>query len=281
MMRKVDAADIDRENAVKRILASSKYRDITEETVRDVVEHVFTDSESGKRRSQRQCYRKTREQLHRIWALYLGLPEFESSFSALSRAFESEDGSAVEEACTAILSHHHSSKERLPILGKLYETLFERTGRPDVMLDLACALNPLAFRWMGLPRSVRYLAYDINRKTVELINQYFGLEGLEPLAEHRDVLCRPPRARADVGLLLKMYHCLERRQRGAGWRVVEQTPVRWIAVSFPTRSLASRAVNLTDNYERQIQPRCQERSWLVERLEFEGEDVLLICKHGS
>lgn len=278
----VDTAVVDSESTVRRILTSSKYRDISEETVRDVVEQILSGLEAGQRVSKRQAYRKIRERLHRIWAAYLGLPEFARSASSLKRAFESGVGSRVEGTCADIISYHHSSHERLPILREMYGALFERTGQPGGIHDLACAFNPLTFRWMDLPRSIDYHAYDINRRTVELINHYFHLEGLKPLAEHRDILCRPPTAPVDVGLLLKMYHCLERRRRGAGWEVVERVPVRWLAVSFPTRSLASRAVNLTDIYECQIRPECQERGWSCERLDFEGEAVLLIGKdsHG-
>jgi 16S rRNA (guanine(1405)-N(7))-methyltransferase len=278
MMIEVDTAAFDSESTVRRILTSSKYRDISEETVRDVVVQILAGLETGHRGAKKQTYRKIRERLHRIWAPYLGLPKFERSATALKRAFESGDSTKVEATCIDIISCHHSSHERVSILREMYKTLFERTGHPGGIHDLACALNPLTFRWMDLPRSIDYHAYDINRKTVDLINHYFSLEGIKPLAEHRDILCRPPDAAVDVGLLLKMYHCLERRRRGAGWEVVEKVPVRWLAVSFPTRSLASRTVNLTDIYERQIRPECQERGWSCERLDFEGEAMLLIGK---
>ncbi len=85
----MDTAVFDVAGTVKRILSSSKYRDISEETVRDVVEQVLSGLEGGQRRSKRQTYRKIRERLHRIWASYLGLPEFERSVSSLKRAFES------------------------------------------------------------------------------------------------------------------------------------------------------------------------------------------------
>ena len=75
---------------------------------------------------------------------------------------------------------------------------------------------------MGLPRSVRYCAYDINARIVSLTNCYFQLEGIAGIAEHRDVLCDPPRESADLALLLKMYHCLERRRCGAGWQAVAE-----------------------------------------------------------
>jgi 16S rRNA (guanine(1405)-N(7))-methyltransferase len=274
----VDPGALDLEQTVSRIIASSKYRSISEETVRDVVWQEFSYHSSQRRLSQKQTYRRIRERLHRIWASYLGLPDFGYALTSLRQAFESGDGAQIERVCLEILCSHHSSRERLPVLSEMYGAIFSRTGIPGRVHDLACAVNPLAFRWMGLSHNVRYHAYDINRMIVELVNCYFLLEGLGPLAEHRDVLCRPPSEQGDVGLLLKMYHCLEQRRRGAGWQLIESVPDRWLAVSFPTRSLASRRVNIAESYEDGISARCHKRGWSCDRLDLREETVLLIEK---
>ena len=147
------------------------------------------------------------------------------------------------------MGKHASTRERMVILSEFYSRLFEITGTPKRMVDLACALNPFSFRWMGLSKDIFYYAYDNNMQTVELIKLYFQLEGLQPLVEARDILCNPPEAAVDVGLLFKMYHCLEHRQKGAGWKVIEKTPAQWMAVSFPTRNLANRSVDIFSNYK--------------------------------
>jgi hypothetical protein len=133
-------------------------------------------------------------------------------------------------------------------------------------------------RWMNLPSGAAYSAFDINLSIVELINSYFRWEGLPPAAEHRDVLCHPPGNKADVALLLKMYHCLERRRKGAGWQVTAEVPADWIAVSFPARSLTEKKVDIIGNYEADIRERCSGRGWNCRRLDFETEIVLLIRK---
>src|SRR5262249_25735948 len=153
------------------------------------------------------------------------------------------------------------------------------TGVPERIMDLASALNPFSLRWMKLPKTVCYHAYDINRRVVELTNHYFCLEGLPLLAAHQDVLCSPPAESADVALLFKMYHCLEHRQRGAGWRVVAAVPARWVAVSFPTRNLRAQNVDILGNYEGQIRLESEREGWHCLDIRLTTEVILLIRKN--
>ena len=266
----------DSEDFVREILESRKYRNISEVTVRDVITYELA-RHGG---SLKEIRRLVRKRLHRIWAAYLGRPDPGAEIYSLQKAFAAGHEGEVEEICRRLLSSHQSSRERIPILSDFYRLIFSCTGAPERIHDLACAYNPFSFRWMGLPRSVRYHAYDINLGTVRLINSYMDLENLEPLAEHRDILCRPPEERADVAFLFKMYHCLEHRRNGAGWEVVERAPADWIAVTFPTRNLASRTVDIYGNYGKEIQDRVDERAWLMKRLDFSTEIVLLIRKRS-
>ncbi len=261
------------ESFVQRTLASRKYRDITPETVRDV---ALRELERGGPTAA--AFHRARVRLHRLWADYLGEPETQTAVRALEEAFAGGSQEAVGDACLAILRSHQSAAERLPELAAFYEAVFAITGRPRSLLDLACALNPLSWRWMGLERDTRYLAFDINRRTVELVGSYFALEGVDGRAEHRDVLVSPPREASDVALLLKMYHCLEHRRRGAGWQTVASAPAAWIVVSFPTRTLASRAADIAGNYEPEIRARAGERGWQVSAVGVSGETALIVRK---
>ena len=260
-------------DVVTSIIASAKYRPICEQTVHDVVARELSRTASPK-----TAVRMAKQRLHRIWALYLGMPDFGRSEESLQAAFSSGRNENITSACRHILSQHRSANERLSIASDFYRGIFQVTGVPDAIHDLACALNPLMFRWMGLSADVRYYAYDINRRIVELINTYFRCEGLSQGAEHRDILCTPPVRSTHLGLLLKMYHCLERRRKGAGWQVLEEVPAEWMAVSFPNRSLAGRTVDIVGNYEGEIRERTAFRGWCCRRLDFETEIVLLIRK---
>jgi 16S rRNA (guanine(1405)-N(7))-methyltransferase len=256
---------------VEGICRSKKYQGLARETVRDVLA-----LELSRQKSPARAVELARRRLHRLWAQFLGEPEYESSKRALDSAFVSGSDHQIRSACETILTAHASARERMEDVSRLYSELFAITGRPARLLDLACALNPLSFRWMDLPGSTAYHAFDINERVVGLANHYFRLEGLAPLAELRDVLCRPFDETADVALLLKMYHCLEHRRRGAGWQVVEQTHARWIALSFPTRNLTNRDVDILENYEPDILDRAKLRGWHCARVEVPSEIVLLI-----
>jgi 16S rRNA (guanine(1405)-N(7))-methyltransferase len=258
---------------VEDIRRSKKYRYLCPATIRDILAQEFERQPSA-----RESMRIARRRLHRLWAQFLGEPDYDACTQTLDAAFASADDAQVAAACLAPLRVHASTRERLGELAGIYSTLFAHTGIPPRLADLACALNPLSFRWMGLPRSVHYQAYDINQRVVDLVNHVFRLEGLAPLAELRDVLCCPPEAPADVALLLKMYHCLEHRQRGAGWHVVQAVPARWVAVSFPTHNLSARAVDIIGNYEADIRDQAGRHGYSCSRLDFASEAILVINK---
>ncbi len=270
------------EAIIEKVLCSKKYRCICEETVRDICEREVAAAQCSRRRSSGAAWRRAaaaaRLRLHRIWADYLGSIDYDEAQEQLESAWQSDSEDGRESACRRILSRHRSSHERLPVLTRFYEDVFSVTGRPDSLHDLACALNPFAFRWMSLPSSVQYRAYDINRRTVDLINAYFRLEGLSPLAEHRDMLCSPVTVPADVAFLLKMYHCLERRRKGAGWEVVAGIPVRWVVITFPGVNLAARYVDIARNYEPALQRGCEARGWRFIKMDLAIEPAILIEK---
>jgi 16S rRNA (guanine(1405)-N(7))-methyltransferase len=267
----VNPAELDR--IVEDIRRSRKYSDLCPTTIRDVV-----GLELDKHKSTAAAIAASRRRLHRLWAEFLGTPDFDASCAQLQSAFARGDKPAIEAICRQILAEHASTRERLDDLSDFYRQLFSISGEPKSLHDLASAFHPFSFRWMGLPRSVRYCAYDINARIVWLTNCYFQLEGIAGAAEHRDVLCDPPRDHADLALLLKMYHCLERRRRGAGWQAVAEVPARWVAVSFPTRNLQGRHVDIAGNYESEIRERATSRGWAVSQCGVPSETVLVIQK---
>jgi 16S rRNA (guanine(1405)-N(7))-methyltransferase len=258
---------------VAAIHRSRKYQDLCPETIRDVIA-----TELARHKSSKVALQLAKRRLHRLWAPFLGEPDHGASIRDLDQVFAAADDEGIRRVCIQIMSQHASSRERLPVLASFYARLFTHTGIPGRVLDLACAMNPFGFRWMNLPRSTRYHAFDINRRTVDLVNHYFHLEGLEPLAVLRDVFVSPPTEEADVAYLFKMYHCLEHRQRGAGARVLEAVPARYVAVSFPTRNLAARTVDIAGNYEETIRTKAARCGWEVQRLDLEGESLLLVDK---
>jgi 16S rRNA (guanine(1405)-N(7))-methyltransferase len=265
--------DVEIDAIVNQVKASKKYKYLCVDTIRDVVKIG-----SKTHTSLKNLLKFARKKCHLILASYLSELDYSSAGKELKLAFLSGDQDRINHTCLNIMAKHASTRERMTILNEFYSRLFKISGTPKRMVDLACALNPFSFRWMGLSTDIFYYAYDNNMQTVELIKLYFLLEGLKPLVEERDILCNPPEVVADMGLLFKMYHCLEHRQKGAGWKVIEKTPAQWMAVSFPTRNLANRNVDIFSNYKQDMLEKIKKNKWNFDVVEFENEMVLLINK---
>ncbi|HEY0604937.1 MAG TPA: hypothetical protein VGD58_18605 [Herpetosiphonaceae bacterium] len=265
---------LDVEAIVSEIMQSPKYKDrpIARETVRDLVV-----MELGHYKKEKDLVKAVRKKLHRIVAAYLGDPDYAAATLELSRAADSGSADQLREACARLLEVHLSTRERLPIYDQFYAGIFEVTGRPSSLMDVACGLNPLSFPWMRLPATTRYYAYDINQQRVDLLNHAFVLQGLAPLARVQDVLVEPPCEQADVAFLFKEVHRLEARQRGSSLRLLEALPVRWIAVSLPAQSSGGHH-DLRDRHRQLMAGIVAGQPWASTELEFESELVFCIDK---
>jgi 16S rRNA (guanine(1405)-N(7))-methyltransferase len=151
------------------------------------------------------------------------------------------------------MESHASTRERIPQLETFYEQLWAVTGRPESILDLACALHPFGLPWMDLPVVTRYYAYDLHAPRVKLINRFLKAMVHEALAKVQDILVNPPEVEADVALFFKEAHRFEQRQKGCNRPFFEALRVRWLLVSLPAadlsghHSLVERQRNLMDS----------------------------------
>ena len=261
---------------IEEILTSRKYRrlDIPPETVEDILE-----KELARHRSSKDAVKETRKKLHNIVAPYLGDPDFRSAVITLEEAFKNGDDEQVREECTKILASHASTGERIPILDGFYQKIFAVTGEPDAILDLACGLNPFSFPWMGLPTSVKYYAYDLNRPRLEFIHHYFKLQGLAPLGSNADILIHPPAVEAPVAFFFKEAHRFEQRQHGCNLSFWQALRVRYLLVSLPTNSLSGKH-NLVERQRNLVYKTVQNQPWTVTEIVFENEIVFCVEKES-
>jgi len=269
-----DERSVDVDAIVASIQESRKYRTTCEDTIRHLVL-----AELAHHKSVKDAVKAARKKLHYVVAPYLGNPDYDAAEIVLQDAFQSGHADLIRETCADIMESHASTRERLSVVEDFYSQVFAITGMPNTLLDLACGLNPLSFPWMGLPISTRYHAFDIHERRVGFLNRYFLLQGLPPLAEVRDVLSRYPVRSADIALILKEVHRFERRQRGCSLPLLEALRVRYLVVSFPTRSLSKRR-RLTGQYRRLFHSIIQGKPWNVTEIQFESELVFCVDKAG-
>ena len=95
------------------------------------------------------------------------------------------------------------------------------------------------------------------------------------------MVCTPPEEEADLALLLKMYHCLERRRAGCGWELVEAVPARRVVISFPRQNLTGRRREILEDHAPKLTARLSERGWSFRRVDLETEALLIVGKDGA
>ena len=245
---------------------------IPETTLRDLASKAIE-----RQPSTRMALKTMRRKLHQISAPYLGDPDYARATTDLRAAFQDGNSTTIEDCCRGILSSHTSTRERLLIMKGFYQQLFSQGGQPASILDLACGLNPLTWRWMGLPAGTRYLAYDIHAPRISFLNAYFRMEGLAGEAILRDILVEPPVETADAAFLFKEAHRFEEREAGCNHDLWYALNVKRLYVSLPPFSMTGRH-DLTVKNRRLVERSLSGEDWRVSELNFPNEQVFVIEK---
>jgi len=224
----------------------------------------------------------TKRKLHQIFGCYSRKREinYDEIYEKLHSAYDTQLETEIKEACCRVLMLHTSTQERIILLEEFYQSIFDVTGKPKSIIDVACGLNPLTIPWMNLEETTQYFAYDIDENTTDFIGKYLKLTGLGSIALTQDVIVQPPVIEADMALLLKTVPCLEQQEKGCSIRLIEALQTKHIVVSFPVRSIGGKSKGMSANYERNFYNLMYGKNWRVAKLLFETELVFLIYKSG-
>jgi 16S rRNA (guanine(1405)-N(7))-methyltransferase len=166
---------------VADVLASRRYRWLAPELVARIAV-----AESPKAARLAEAVKRTKRRLHQVCGAYVETLQSEVLLDRLRDAAAAGE-EQLRDACREAMTRHASTRERLPVLDRFFAELFAVTGRPRVVLDLACGLNPLAAPWMDLPPDAVYLACDVDRRLVTLVDGFLALRGIRHAVELRDV----------------------------------------------------------------------------------------------
>lgn len=219
---------------LEKLLQSKKYRDVCPDTVRRV-----WDECSAKYKKPKDADRAAREALHGITGAFLTPAEVRECAWAM-QAWRA--GGQTDAQLENILNKHASTRERLPLadMDALYARIFDITGKPGRVLDLACGINPI---YLGA-RGIAVTGADISGAAVKLINSF----GAPCSAVCADLLCGIPKGRYDLALLFKVLPLLERQRAGSAMAVMQSVNAAYIVASFPTRTLGGRNVGMAAHY---------------------------------
>ena len=205
-----------------KLASNKKYGDVHPDAIRRAIEEC-----EGRYKKAKDLEKAVREKLHGIT----------SAFNDLIRARSSDE-------LESLLARHASTRERLPLerMDALYNRIFEVTGEPQSILDLACGLNPL---YLLRRYSCPVTGIDVSRSCIELLSSESNFTG-----RWGDLLnsASVPPERFHIALLFKILPLLERQSSGAAVELMERIDAEYLVVSFPTRTLGGRNVGMERNY---------------------------------
>ncbi len=256
------------------ILESKKYRalNLPPETVIDLIQLSL---DHGLKPGQ--AVDEARKKLHNIVAPYLGDPDYEKEQAFLEGTGNFPSQEEARSFSLRMLESHASTQERIPLLDEFYKAIFAVTGMPVSILDLACAMHPFGFPWMGLPTDCVYYAYDLHQPRVDLINTYFKAAGVNGQAYYGDILLNPPAQQADVGFFFKEAHRFDQRKHGCNRPFWEALNVPWLVVSLPASNLTGR-FDLADRQRKLVTETLAGLDWPVTEVLVGTELIFCIRK---
>lgn len=262
---------------VQRVGLSRRYRGVDAAVISRVAHGVLAQSSS-----LADAEKRTKRRLHQMFGAYTGVPEYARHLLTIQHAWRGDlHDRTFRDACRMALSSHASTRERLPLLDRFYDTLWSHTGTPNHVLDLACGLHPLAFPWMHLPLSTRYDASDIDQPMLSLVSGFLDVLNVAHQVGITDLVTTVPTTQpmADVALLLKTVPPLDQQDAGAAARLLRGIPARAIVLTFPTRSLGGHARGMSQSYRARAErllAECADAVTTVQTLEFPGELVSIV-----
>ncbi len=261
--------DSGQSKAVQQILKAKKYTNLSPDTIQRILEWAEI------RVKKKEIDKAARKKLHQIYGAYFD----QRSASAFERAIQGkpESPEEIKAFCRELMDLHSSSQERLDDLSAFYEKIFEITGLPQRMIDLACGLNPLSYPWIYDHGAIPYMGYDIDQKTTQLMNDLLVSFGFPAQVSFNDVFLNiPEHQESDVIMLLKALPCLEQQEKGVSLKLLTEIKCRFLVVSFPSKSLGGKSKGMEANYEAFLNSVVDDSSHAIHKITFEREIVYVL-----
>jgi len=259
---------------INDVSASPKYRDISIDLIRRI-----GAQELVKRRSFKEALKSTRNKLHQIGGAYFaGRQDYSQWLDELRVAAQTGDRAVMQRVCGTIMSHHASTRERLPILDQFYASILADLPPIRSVIDIACGLNPLAIPWMPLEAGAQYYACDIYQGMLDFLDDALALMPIKGTVQQRDIIQACPTHQADLALVLKTLPCLEQVDRQAGHHLLHTLNASYLIVSFPVHSLGGHSKGMAAHYEAHFRELIRNDAWDVQRIAFPTELVFVVKK---
>jgi len=145
----------------------------------------------------------------------------------------------LEEVHKQLLLTHKSTRERLPYYCEIYKRIFEITGKPISILDIASGLNPMSIIFMGIT-NVKYVAMELTQEDCDFLKDYFEIMHINGTAIKMNLIEQQDFPKTDVCFVFKALDSLEAIERNISKKILEHINSKYIIVSFPKKTLSGK-----------------------------------------
>ena len=246
----------------EEIIKAKKYQDIDQGLINKIIDEEFPKYQSNK-----LCIKAVKNKLHQIHEVFLS-----------SKASNKAKEFLKENKYNEILKLHTSTLERLTFYHEFYQRIFDVTGVPDSIIDIACGYNPFAISYMNLPPGFKYYAYDINEATNKLLKQFFKQNNYNGLSKTIDLTNNIPKDKCDMALVLKFLPIIEQQKKDFSLKLLKELNTNFIVVSFPTKTLTGKNVGMLSNYKSSFHELIKNDFTVIKEIQFPNEMVFIIKK---
>lgn len=226
---------MDKDKIIDTVIRSKNYKNICKDTV-----IRFCEEEINKYKSEKLVIKSIKNRIHQIHGAFLTESGNMKAFDYLNELKDGKSDNTLKDICLQILKLHASTNERINTYDNFYKALFEVTGKPKSILDIACGFNPFSIPWMDLSDQANYCAVDLDLTTVDLLNKFFEIIKWPGKAICRDIIYSVPEREADVAFLFKILPLVERQKTAYGLKLMNRLNAKYIVVTFPIKSMSGK-----------------------------------------
>jgi len=213
----------------------------------DLIKRIISE-ESKKFKKEKDVIKSVKNKLHTNVDLFFDNLKIKSLINADLK----NDKVIIE-----LLKAHTSTNERLEIVQTLYFDVFKKLKKVNSILDLACGLNPLYIPFVPELQNKKYLALDVNINTTNLLNRFFEDRNINGKALTCDIMSKIPNEYYDVAFMFKIVPLIESQRKNFLAEFLNSLNVKYIIVTFPTKTVSGKNVNMEQNYSTKFLDFCK------------------------
>ncbi len=213
------------ERIIQKIIANTTIeQDFTAEPERYMKKKIF-----------QKIKKEVRAQIREVYGVF-----FEKKYSSKKDKYVQElIVNENEETVQQLLQIHRSTNERREAYDYLYTLLFEKTGKPESILDIGCGFNPFAYTYLSCTPS--YHCMDLACADLRLITAYFTHKKVPHTITCADLTTYDkPFVKTDIVFAFKVFDSLETIQKGITKKIIQALQANYLIASFPTKSIGKK-----------------------------------------